>query len=408
MSEPDQERLIRALRENDLPSARLLLERGLDSAAAMAEAADIETGHAVAAIALLLELGSAPNVRGPVSRFTPMMRAAALGDATLVRALLAAGADPRAAVEAETEYEYEYEDEDEYEYEDEDEDDEDDERLALTALDVAANAGRYQVVELLFVAMSGAEPPYRSAPTVVTLPEALVERTAWAAAALETPAELTALLDRHPHFAADPVVIRDLWHVAASETRFASVLELEARALAAGCELPSFWPHELEPAWTAAATAGDLALMAHLDQRTKRAFQREQIDAALYGAACCARSGVVTMLLARGPSSAVKLSSLWAAAGNPAPAAVSIVEQLLDAGADPSGAVSEHRQTPLMTAAGSHNLTALRLLIARGADVHARDAEGRTAMAYCADRTDAPATADQARALLRARGARPV
>ena len=67
---------------------------------------------------------------------------------------------------------------------------------------------------------------------------------------------------------------------------------------------------------------------------------------------------------------------------------VAIAEALLAAGADPGGAAAHSLVTPLIRAAEGGHEAIVRLLLTRGAEPNAQDAEGRTALAAAAAHGD--------------------
>lgn len=371
------DRLLRAVEDNDLATARAQLERGVRSPNAMQAA----VGHAVAsgdttAIALLLAFGADPNVVDHSTQQTPLTCAAELGDLALVRALLAAGADPHHT----------------------------DGTGEGTALDFAADAGRYAVVELLFAATSSPDTT-RGGEANRALPEALLERMLVAAGGREDPEALTSLLDRAPHLAANTRRMSEAWRRAALGPWWQTMQAIEARAAFVGCPLDAPHPDVVE-AWVRAAGRGQLAMMTHLQRCLEPGPGVEAIDAALKGGARNGHLAVVDVLLARGPSDVGKAVALATATESGVArghgTGVPIVERLLDAGVDPNAAPWGDGVTPLMRAVRLHDVAVMQLLLARGADVHARDARGRSAMAHTP-----PSYPDDARALLAAHGAAP-
>jgi Ankyrin repeats (many copies) len=382
----NDELLREAIGDHDLDAARAALDAGADPDPVMWIALANAFDHGVEAIALLVERGASPDAREHDFATTPLMHLAGAGDLAAMQALLDRGAD----VEAE-----------------------DQERR--TALDWALTGGCWRVA--LRLAEAGArhrgssdpdesEGPYRDPPPDR---DQLARRCLPDAARVGRLDDVRAILDAAPALARDPVVMAETWTRAGAAADLLAVLELlEQRAAT-----PPWEDADRHEVLVSRPAVGSVALIRHVVGRLAP-LRDDERAALITRAAGEARDDVLAWLLGEVAATSAELDGgLLAAAGRgsgsgftEAPDATAAARLLLDAGAlvdarDPAGG------TPLMHAAHRHDVPMMELLLARGADVAARDSLDRTAMAW-ADHLPGWPSADRKRgaiALLQRHGA---
>ncbi|HSJ99847.1 MAG TPA: ankyrin repeat domain-containing protein [Kofleriaceae bacterium] len=361
-----------AIGNNDLLAAIEALDAGADPDGAMEVALANAFDYGVEAIALLVERGASPAAHEHDFGTTPLMHLAGAGELALVQALLDRGADVT-AMDADR----------------------------RTALDWALAGGCWRVAQRLVEAggaargpddPEGGAGPFRAPPPDR---DALARRCIAGTAAQGRLGELREILDAAPALARDRSLMAEAW-TRASAAAIASELDvllepdldwlavlavLEQRAAA-----PPWEDADRRAVLAARPIAGSLALLRHIVGRLGPLRDGERA-AWIAGAAATAREDVLGWLLADTAASPVELGDgLLAAMRCEAwpgldEGRLATARLLLDAGA-PVDARGPAGETPLMVAASRQDVPMLELLLARGADVSAHDAAGRTAMAW--------------------------